>query len=267
MPDPIVPPPAAPPVAPPPAPEPTYTRSEIDSLIAKLTAPTPPAPAPAPAPAPPKPAPVADKVSAQEITALRQLRAKLDEIAQGRAPEEVLADYDKYREQSLTAQERADGAEAAQKALQTNYTALQVKYENSVIERDVMDAAVPKASTPAAAKLIHSVLRETAKLGADGKVTYGLTVQVNGQPVAKRLTAAEAVAHLEGQTGDFGPLFKSFASSGSGAQANDNRLKDPTTGQFNLSMLKGMSMEEFNKFRNENSLSSVLNTPLSQLIQ
>ena len=105
-------------------------------------------------------------------------------------------------------------------------------------------------------------------MGADGKtVTYEATVLVNGQPVNKRLTAAEAVAHLEGQPDKYGPLFKSFASSGSGARANDNRLKDPTTGALNLGALKNMTNEQYDEFRKTNSLGSFLNTPFATAIQ
>ena len=236
----------------------TYTKAEIDQLIAGIRS----TPATPPASTTPAKPPVGDKVSVQEIAALRQLRAKLDEIAEGKNPEEVLTEYRDLREQSLTAQERQREADERAKKADETIRTLEQRYNNTLIERDVLDAALPKVVSASAAKLILKELKDSAKVSKDGKVTYELEVSINGVNVKKALNATDAVTLLESKVAEYGTLFKSSASSGSGAQANDNRYKT-ADGQLSLEALQSMTMEDYFKTRAENPSALGFNRPMA----
>lgn len=123
----------------------------------------------------------------------------------------------------------------------------EAKYQEAVITRSLLDAALPKASgkdPTGSAELIKTLLRQNAKLAGD-KVVVELETTVEGVTAKKEMTPAEAVAHLEAQVEKYGPLFKSYAVAGLGGNNDPKRQAD---GSYNL---KDMPMDEYMKRRKE----------------
>ena len=100
--------------------------------------------------------------------------------------------------------------------------------------------------------LLLKELKDYAKVDdATGKVSFLMEVAENGQILKKTLTAEQAVALLESKPAEFGPLFKSFASTGTGAKGNDHQFKD-SKGRLSPEAISQLSMADYLKIRKEN---------------
>jgi hypothetical protein len=110
-----------------------------------------------------------------------------------------------------------------------------------------LDAALPKAVSPATANLLVKELNDRASVDDKGVVTLKFKVTEDGELVEKSITPEEAVAILEGNVTEYGSLFKSSATGGAGLKGTDGmRRKD---GAVDVSQL---SMEQYARLRKEN---------------
>lgn len=188
----------------------------------------------------------------QASKSVQQLQTKIEELLQNN---------------TLTAEQR-DDLEATLVSTKTEKEQLEVKtkkqekaltdaiaraesaegrYKSSAISRALLDAALPKAVSPATANLLVKELRDRASVDDNGVVTLKFKVTEDGELVEKSITPDEAVEILESNVTEYGTLFKSSATGGAGLKGTDGmKRKD---GTVDVSQL---SMEQYARLRKEN---------------
>lgn len=179
----------------------------------------------------------------QNKEAYETLHQQVEEMLQGKPFEEFRAEAETTaaKLRSVEEQFKIDQSKA-QKALQQAQEAAktyETKYRDSTITRALKDAATDKASTKASINLIAELLKPNSAVGDDGTVTVEMEVEEEGVKIKKKLTPEEAVAVLESRPSDWGPLFKSTVSGGSGNMADGVMRKD---GKLDISK---MTMEQY----------------------
>ena len=192
------------------------------------------------------------KTTRQGTEAYTQLQAQVESLLQGKSVDEVKADMEatmgKLRsvedQKATIEQQAANKVKAAELKAQT----FEQRYIEHAVGRALKDAAIPKASTPAAADLIAKVLRDNAKIDEKGVVTVEMDVTVDGVVVKKPVTPDEAVALLEAKTAEYGPLFKSGVAGGAGGKGTDG-FKKTAAGAVDVSQL---SMAQYAELRKTN---------------
>jgi hypothetical protein len=196
-----------------------------------------------------------DKTFTQvDVDRIVQERLKRDRVKSSEEKSKLLNQLEELKSKTNLSQEEKDNLQARiddlqatlmtkeelaakkEKELQTKYSSelelaqnesktWRERYTNSTIDRSLMDAAVSnKALRP---KQIVSLLRGDTRLseviGEDGKPTGTYNVKVkldtkdkDGNPTTLDLTVDEAVKQMKEMTEEYGNLFESDASGGTG---------------------------------------------------
>lgn len=189
----------------------------------------------------------------QKTQAFEQLRSQVEQMLQGRPIEEIREEMETTASKLRTVEENAQ-RESLQyqnklKAAQETSAAFEKKYRDSTINRSFLDASLPKALNAASADLIGKLLHDfSPQLDENGVVTVEMEIEEDGVRHKKRISPEAAVDLLEAQPSKYGPLFKSFVSSGTGTNSLDG-IKKTKTGKLDVS---SMSMEEYAAARNKN---------------
>lgn len=121
------------------------------------------------------------------------------------------------------------------------------RFESSLIERSLMDAAVKEGAFDPG--IFSSLLRDKVVTVQDEqtgtfKVQVKLDGQKDGKPAVLTFTPEEAIQHMKNQPNRFGYLFKGTASSGTGGNNNPNEV----LGKLDLTKL---TPDEYRKYRQQ----------------
>ncbi len=130
--------------------------------------------------------------------ALQELRTQVEELLSGRPIEEVRAEMETTAAKLRTAQETAKMQEAAFtnqiKTLSDKASGFERRFIESTRDRALVDAAIPKAVSLAAANLIKLTLQNASKVDETGQVQVEINAEENGIPIKRFVTPQEAVA-------------------------------------------------------------------------
>ena len=193
------------------------------------------------------------EITTKHKAANAQLETRLQEALKGKLSaterEDLENQLEAVRAEGRTKEEAATERmarmekehKARLEATEKRATEAETRFRDTVIERALRDAALEgKPSTPAAARLIVRELLGTASIDDKGEVMVERTVKLeDGSTVKKAVTPAEAVALLEADVVNFGPLFESSLRSGLGADSGDGKTVD----------ISRVSMAEYMKLR------------------
>lgn len=178
--------------------------------------------------------------------AFKEMQGQVEALLQGKPIDDVRAEMEETAVKLRTAEDNAriakEQADNRVKAAEEKEQTAWRKYQDSVIGRALTDAAIGKASSPAAAKLLAKELRERAKLGDDDSVSVEMELVEDGVKVKRFVSPEVAINELEKQT-DYAPYFKATVAGGAGGQAS-NKPIDPGD-------ISNMSMEEYKQRREQ----------------
>ena len=180
-----------------------------------------------------------EKETSRTQEAYQQMRQQVEALLQGRPVEEALAEMQetaaKLRSVEDNARIEQEKLTNRAKSLEEQAKTFKTKYEESIIGRALVDAAMPKSTGPTTAKLLAKVLRDNARLDEDEVVMVEMEVVEEGVKLRKALSPQEAVAELE-KVEEFAPYFKATVAGGAGGAAS----KTP-----GVSDIDGMSMAQY----------------------
>lgn len=123
-------------------------------------------------------------------------------------------------------QQKAEAAKlkAALEAAQKQAGDATSKWAKAAIERAISDEAGPRAVSAGAVDLVRMKLAGDAIVKDDGSVVIRQTLKnEEGKPYTKEISVKEAVAAMEADVTNYGPLFKATVNSGAGGAADGVR--------------------------------------------
>ncbi len=184
----------------------------------------------------------------QATKAHQTLQRQMDELLEGRSIDEIRDEIEETQSKLRTAEDQAkiDAAKHAS-ALESQTTRADTagtRLRDHLIGRALKDEAIKLSSTPAAADLISRILAEHATADLEtGKVVCKMEIEEEGVKIEKDLTPEQAVQLLESNPSQYGPLFKSGVSGGTGNLVDGVQRKE---GKLDIG---SMTMQQYAEMR------------------
>lgn len=120
------------------------------------------------------------------------------------------------------------------------------RWTRAAVERAISDEVGPRATSPGALELIRMKLASDATVKDDGTVVIRQNLKnEEGQPYVKELPVKEAVALLEADVTNYGPLFKSTVNAGTGGPVDG--VRRTPEGQVDFATLDFAKFMELSK--------------------
>jgi hypothetical protein len=166
----------------------------------------------------------AKKESADEVSSLRE---KLDQLLNTPVTDEeketikaeletLKPERERLQTELQRVQNRMKGVEKERDDQLTARKAAEKRFDDSLVTRSLMDAALPKAKNAEAARILTDRLFSIATLQEDKSVTIKMKIAKDGVTSEQDVTPQEAVEYIEGNNVDLAFLFSSQSAGGLG---------------------------------------------------